>query len=40
MFIVHPEDRLELIRGLNRVGGEAGPVKLTDRGCATWQVRR
>ena len=34
MFIVHPEDRLELIRGLNRVGGEAGPVKLTDRGCA------
>jgi D-glycero-alpha-D-manno-heptose-7-phosphate kinase len=40
MFIVRPEDRLELIRGLNRVGGEAGPVKLTDRGCATWQVRR
>lgn len=40
MFIVHPEDRLEVIEGLNRAGGEAGPVKLTDRGCATWQVRR
>jgi D-glycero-alpha-D-manno-heptose-7-phosphate kinase len=40
MFIVQPEDRLELISGLNRAGGEAGPVKLTDRGCATWQVRR
>jgi D-glycero-alpha-D-manno-heptose-7-phosphate kinase len=40
MFIVHPEDRLELIDGLNRAGGAAGQVKLTDRGCATWQVRR
>ena len=40
MFIVAPEDRLALITGLNQAGGEAGPVKLTDRGCATWQVRR
>jgi len=34
------EDRLELIKGLNHAGGEAGPVKLTDRGCQTWQVQR
>jgi D-glycero-alpha-D-manno-heptose-7-phosphate kinase len=40
MFIVAPEDRLALITGLNQAGGGAGPVKLTDRGCATWQVRR
>jgi hypothetical protein len=40
MFIVPPEDHLELINRLNRAGGEAGPVRLTDRGCAIWQVRR
>jgi hypothetical protein len=40
MFIVPPEDRLGLITALNAAGGEAGAVKLTDRGCETWQVRR
>jgi D-glycero-alpha-D-manno-heptose-7-phosphate kinase len=40
MFIVPPEDRLGLMTALNAAGGEAGAVKLTDRGCETWQVRR
>lgn len=40
MFIVDPEDRLELLEALNGAGGVAGPVKFTERGCETWQVRR
>ena len=40
MFIVHPEDRLELVDALNVAGGSAVPVKFTERGCETWQVRR
>jgi len=40
MFIVSPEDRLRLITALDAAGGEAGPVKFTDRGCETWQIRR
>ena len=40
MFIVHPEDRLAVVRALNDVGGNAGPVKFSDRGCETWQVHQ
>jgi D-glycero-alpha-D-manno-heptose-7-phosphate kinase len=40
MFIVPPEDRLGVINALATAGGEAGPVKFTDRGCETWQIRR
>jgi D-glycero-alpha-D-manno-heptose-7-phosphate kinase len=40
MFIVDPEDRLGLIEALNAAGGVAGPVKFSERGCETWQVRR
>ncbi len=40
MFIVHPENRLELVEALNLAGGNAMPVKFTERGCETWQVRR
>lgn len=40
MFIIPPEDRLQLISALDAAGGDAGPVKLTDRGCETWQARR
>ena len=40
MFIVDPEDRLDLLEALNAAGGVAGPVKFTERGCETWQVRR
>jgi D-glycero-alpha-D-manno-heptose-7-phosphate kinase len=40
MFIVPPEDRLGVIGALDAAGGEAGPVKFTDRGCETWQMRR
>jgi D-glycero-alpha-D-manno-heptose-7-phosphate kinase len=40
MFIVPPEDRLGVITALNAAGGQAGPVKFTDRGCETWQIRR
>lgn len=40
MFITPPEERLELITALDAAGGEAGPVKFTDRGCETWQTRR
>ncbi len=38
MFIVRPEDRLELINALNAAGGQAGPVRLTDTGCETWRT--
>ena len=40
MFVVNPEDRLELIDALNAAGGSAMPVKFTERGCETWQVWR
>jgi D-glycero-alpha-D-manno-heptose-7-phosphate kinase len=40
MFIVHPEDRRDLIDALNAAGGSAGPVKFAERGCETWQIRR
>jgi D-glycero-alpha-D-manno-heptose-7-phosphate kinase len=40
MFIVHPEDRRDLINALNAAGGSAGPVKFAERGCETWQIRR
>jgi D-glycero-alpha-D-manno-heptose-7-phosphate kinase len=40
MFIVHPEDRLALVDALNTAGGTALPVKFTERGCESWQVRR
>jgi D-glycero-alpha-D-manno-heptose-7-phosphate kinase len=40
MFLVQPEDRLGLLDALNAAGGSAGPVKFTERGCETWQVRR
>ncbi len=40
MFIVPPEDRLGLIAALGGARAEAGPVKFTDRGCETWQIRR
>ena len=40
VFIVPPEDRLEVITALDATGGQAGPVKFTDRGCETWQMRR
>jgi D-glycero-alpha-D-manno-heptose-7-phosphate kinase len=38
-FIVPPEERLGLISALAAAGGQAGPVKLTDRGCEAWQIR-
>ena len=40
MFLVHPEDRMGLVDALNSMGGNASTVKITDRGCETWQVRR
>jgi D-glycero-alpha-D-manno-heptose-7-phosphate kinase len=40
MFIVNPENRLELVEALNLASGSAMPVKFTERGCETWQVRQ
>jgi D-glycero-alpha-D-manno-heptose-7-phosphate kinase len=40
MFLVYPEDRLGLLNALNAAGGSAGPIKSSERGCETWQVRR
>jgi D-glycero-alpha-D-manno-heptose-7-phosphate kinase len=40
MFLVYPEDRMGLVDALNSMGGNASTVKITDRGCETWQVRR
>jgi D-glycero-alpha-D-manno-heptose-7-phosphate kinase len=39
VFIVPPEDRSEVIKALDAAGGKASPVKFTDRGCETWQMR-
>ena len=36
-FLVHPENRFNLIEALNAAGGQASPAKLTDRGSQTWQ---
>ncbi|WP_132255283.1 dehydrogenase [Methylobacterium segetis] len=36
MFLVAPEDRRQLIEGLNRAGGQASPVHLTSKGVETW----
>jgi len=36
MFIVPPENRLRVIEALNAAGGQAGGVKLTDRGAEAW----
>ncbi len=36
MFIVRPEDRLDVIRALDAEGGNASPVKFTFRGSETW----
>ena len=35
MFIVRPEDRLDVIRALDAEGGNASPVKFTFRGSET-----
>lgn len=39
MFIVPPEDRLGLITALDTAGGQPSPVKFTELGCETWQIR-
>ena len=40
MFMVAPEDRLDLVEALNAAGGSASAVKFTDTGCEAWQVRK
>ena len=35
IFIVDPEDRLQLVDALNAAGGRAAPVKFSDGGCET-----
>lgn len=37
MFLVNPEDRLNVIESLNHAGGRAGPTHLTFSGVETWQ---
>lgn len=37
MFLVDPEDRLNVVESLNRAGGRAGPTHLTSAGVETWQ---
>ena len=38
VFIVPPEDRLDLVTALNAAGGAAGPVKFSDGGCENWRT--
>ncbi len=38
MFIVPPERRIAVIRGLNELGGTASGVHLTQMGAESWQV--
>src|SRR5260370_35530629 len=40
VFIVPPENRLELVTPLNAAGGEAGPGKNLGRRCGTGRIRR
>jgi D-glycero-alpha-D-manno-heptose-7-phosphate kinase len=40
MFVVPPEDRLDLVQALCGAGAEAGYVKLTERGAESWSVQR
>ena len=37
MFLVDPEDRLNVVESLNHAGGRAGPTHLTFSGVETWQ---
>jgi D-glycero-alpha-D-manno-heptose-7-phosphate kinase len=39
MFIVRPEDRVDVIDALNAAGATANPVKFTDKGCESWQAK-
>lgn len=39
MFIVRPEDRMDVINALNAAGAAASPVKFTDKGCKSWKVK-
>lgn len=36
-FLVHPEYRYNLVAALNEAGAMATPIKITDRGCESWQ---
>lgn len=38
MFLVPPERRVELVRALTKVGGEATPVRFTTEGAEAWEV--
>jgi len=39
MFLVEPQNRLNLIQALRDVGAEAEPVKFTTSGCESWQIK-
>lgn len=39
MFVVPPEERLDVVDALNAAGAVAGPVKFTEGGCESWQVK-
>jgi D-glycero-alpha-D-manno-heptose-7-phosphate kinase len=40
MFIVAPEDRLDVVNALNAAGAVAGPAKFTEKGCESWRMMR
>lgn len=39
MFLVRPEDRIDVVTALNAAGAVATPVKFTSKGCESWQTR-
>src|SRR5579859_41932 len=39
MFLVRPEERIDVIEALNAAGAIASPVKFTNKGCESWQVK-
>lgn len=40
MFMVPPEQRLDVLQALNDAGAVAGPVKFTETGCESWRLKR
>jgi D-glycero-alpha-D-manno-heptose-7-phosphate kinase len=40
MFIVPPEQRLDVVEALNNAGARASPVKFVHKGCETWRMKR
>jgi D-glycero-alpha-D-manno-heptose-7-phosphate kinase len=39
MFLVRPENRIDVVEALNQAGAVASPVKFTEKGCESWVTK-